>query len=181
MEFVSTLNVSLWFNGASSQSCFYTFPSEINQWAERHSDPESHCSSTVKCILPEYVFLCVSCVVILIWNSPLYGWVEFLMSSPFTSGAVSRNCTAGGWSRPFPPYHIACSVDDDIPEVRVAGQGRHRGQTGEWETLERGCKGQGEELETGAEAAGRRRQPTERETTLCCSFSSQQKQSKTLT
>ncbi|KAM7388336.1 hypothetical protein PAMP_024516 [Pampus punctatissimus] len=31
-------------------------------------------------------------------------------------GSVSRNCTNGGWSRPFPPYHIACSVDDDIPE-----------------------------------------------------------------
>eukprot|EP00064_Thunnus_orientalis_P008933 superscaffoldBa00001099_g8956 len=32
-------------------------------------------------------------------------------------GSVSRNCTNGGWSRPFPPYHIACSVDDDIPET----------------------------------------------------------------
>ncbi|XP_078802440.1 growth hormone releasing hormone receptor, like isoform X5 [Oryzias latipes] len=32
------------------------------------------------------------------------------------TGSVSRNCTGGGWSRPFPPYHVACSVDDDIPE-----------------------------------------------------------------
>ncbi|TDH08481.1 hypothetical protein EPR50_G00097960 [Perca flavescens] len=32
-------------------------------------------------------------------------------------GSVSRNCTSGGWSRHFPPYHIACSVDDDIPET----------------------------------------------------------------
>ncbi|KAG7230839.1 hypothetical protein INR49_019653 [Caranx melampygus] len=32
-------------------------------------------------------------------------------------GSVSRNCTSGGWSRPFPPYHIACSVDDDIPKT----------------------------------------------------------------
>ncbi|XP_054459424.1 growth hormone releasing hormone receptor, like [Anoplopoma fimbria] len=33
------------------------------------------------------------------------------------TGSVSRNCTSGGWSRPFPAYHIACSVDDDIPET----------------------------------------------------------------
>ncbi|KAK1897688.1 Growth hormone-releasing hormone receptor [Dissostichus eleginoides] len=33
------------------------------------------------------------------------------------TGSVSRNCTSGGWSRAFPPYHIACSVDDDIPET----------------------------------------------------------------
>uniref|UniRef100_A0A3Q3VIH5 Growth hormone-releasing hormone receptor n=1 Tax=Mola mola TaxID=94237 RepID=A0A3Q3VIH5_MOLML len=32
------------------------------------------------------------------------------------TGSVSRNCTSAGWSRPSPPYHIACSVDDDIPE-----------------------------------------------------------------
>ncbi|XP_014071409.1 growth hormone-releasing hormone receptor isoform X1 [Salmo salar] len=31
-----------------------------------------------------------------------------------TAGSVSRNCTSNGWSRPFPPYHIACSVDDNI-------------------------------------------------------------------
>ncbi|CAB1324619.1 unnamed protein product, partial [Coregonus sp. 'balchen'] len=33
--------------------------------------------------------------------------------------SVSRNCTSIGWSRPFPPYHIACSVDDNIhiPEL----------------------------------------------------------------
>ncbi|KAI4829147.1 hypothetical protein KUCAC02_023208 [Chaenocephalus aceratus] len=33
------------------------------------------------------------------------------------TGSVSRNCTSGGWTRAFPPYHIACSVDDDIPET----------------------------------------------------------------
>ncbi|XP_024134169.1 growth hormone releasing hormone receptor, like isoform X1 [Oryzias melastigma] len=33
-----------------------------------------------------------------------------------STGSVSRNCTGGGWSRPFPPYHVACNVDDDIPE-----------------------------------------------------------------
>ncbi|KPP70287.1 growth hormone-releasing hormone receptor-like, partial [Scleropages formosus] len=33
-------------------------------------------------------------------------------------GTVSRNCTSDGWSEPTPPYHIACSVEDDIPEVR---------------------------------------------------------------
>uniref|UniRef100_A0A672T4S7 Growth hormone releasing hormone receptor n=1 Tax=Sinocyclocheilus grahami TaxID=75366 RepID=A0A672T4S7_SINGR len=27
-----------------------------------------------------------------------------------------RNCTAGGWSHPFPAYHEACSVEDEIPE-----------------------------------------------------------------
>uniref|UniRef100_A0A4W5PQ08 Growth hormone releasing hormone receptor n=1 Tax=Hucho hucho TaxID=62062 RepID=A0A4W5PQ08_9TELE len=30
------------------------------------------------------------------------------------TGSVSRNCTSIGWSRPFPPYHTACSVDDDV-------------------------------------------------------------------
>ncbi|XP_054646738.1 growth hormone releasing hormone receptor, like isoform X2 [Dunckerocampus dactyliophorus] len=34
-----------------------------------------------------------------------------------STGSVSRNCTDGGWSRPYPPYHVACSVDDDIPET----------------------------------------------------------------
>ncbi|XP_068599670.1 growth hormone releasing hormone receptor, like [Brachionichthys hirsutus] len=33
------------------------------------------------------------------------------------TGSVSRNCTNGGWSRLSLPYHIACSVDDDIPET----------------------------------------------------------------
>uniref|UniRef100_A0A9J7YZ54 Growth hormone-releasing hormone receptor n=1 Tax=Cyprinus carpio carpio TaxID=630221 RepID=A0A9J7YZ54_CYPCA len=32
------------------------------------------------------------------------------------TGIVSRNCTAGGWSHLFPPYHEACSVEDEIPE-----------------------------------------------------------------
>uniref|UniRef100_A0A3Q3E8Z9 Growth hormone releasing hormone receptor n=1 Tax=Hippocampus comes TaxID=109280 RepID=A0A3Q3E8Z9_HIPCM len=32
------------------------------------------------------------------------------------TGQVRRNCTDEGWSRPFPPYHVACSVDDDLPE-----------------------------------------------------------------
>ncbi|XP_026054856.1 growth hormone-releasing hormone receptor [Carassius auratus] len=32
------------------------------------------------------------------------------------TGIVSRNCTAGGWSHPFPPYHEACIVEDEIPE-----------------------------------------------------------------
>ncbi|XP_034438554.1 growth hormone releasing hormone receptor, like [Hippoglossus hippoglossus] len=33
------------------------------------------------------------------------------------TGSVSRNCTSRGWSGPFPPYHVACSVDDDLPET----------------------------------------------------------------
>uniref|UniRef100_A0A3Q3KMG6 Growth hormone-releasing hormone receptor n=1 Tax=Mastacembelus armatus TaxID=205130 RepID=A0A3Q3KMG6_9TELE len=33
------------------------------------------------------------------------------------TGSVSRNCTSTGWSSLFPPYHFACSVDDDIPET----------------------------------------------------------------
>lgn len=45
--------------------------------------------------------------------------VDILIAPRFTSGSVSRNCTGRGWSRPLPPYHVACSVDDDIPEVRV--------------------------------------------------------------
>ncbi|XP_056459589.1 growth hormone releasing hormone receptor, like [Gadus chalcogrammus] len=36
------------------------------------------------------------------------------------TGSVSRNCTDQGWSIPFPQYHIACSVDDDIPETEQA-------------------------------------------------------------
>lgn len=52
------------------------------------------------------------------------------------TGSVSRNCTSGGWSRPFPPYHVACSVDDGIPEVKTGG-----------EVI--GLKGQAEELEAG--------------------------------
>lgn len=35
-----------------------------------------------------------------------------------TSGSVSRNCTGAGWSDASPPYHIACSVDEDTSEVR---------------------------------------------------------------
>ncbi|KAM9848934.1 growth hormone releasing hormone receptor, like [Aulostomus maculatus] len=34
-----------------------------------------------------------------------------------STGFVSRNCTTRGWSRPFPSFHIACSVDDVIPEM----------------------------------------------------------------
>uniref|UniRef100_A0A672TSI4 Growth hormone releasing hormone receptor n=1 Tax=Strigops habroptila TaxID=2489341 RepID=A0A672TSI4_STRHB len=31
------------------------------------------------------------------------------------AGIVKRNCTKKGWSDPFPPYHIACPVEDEIP------------------------------------------------------------------
>ncbi|KAM6962517.1 growth hormone releasing hormone receptor, like [Aplochiton taeniatus] len=34
------------------------------------------------------------------------------------TGSVSRNCSDSGWSDTDPPYHIACSVDDDIPELK---------------------------------------------------------------
>nr|XP_033788789.1 growth hormone-releasing hormone receptor [Geotrypetes seraphini] len=30
-------------------------------------------------------------------------------------GTIRRNCTSKGWSEPFPPYHIACPVNDEIP------------------------------------------------------------------
>lgn len=63
-----------------------------------------------------------------------------------TTGSVSRNCTSGGWSRPFPPYHVACSVDDDIPEVKKKRGGGEviglMGQTEEWEAG--GARGQGQ-------------------------------------
>ncbi|XP_030054079.1 growth hormone-releasing hormone receptor [Microcaecilia unicolor] len=36
----------------------------------------------------------------------------YFMKEP---GTVRRNCTSRGWSEPFPPYHIACPVDDEIP------------------------------------------------------------------
>ncbi|XP_054646741.1 growth hormone releasing hormone receptor, like isoform X5 [Dunckerocampus dactyliophorus] len=42
-----------------------------------------------------------------------------------STGSVSRNCTDGGWSRPYPPYHVACSVDDDIPEEATLCQELH--------------------------------------------------------
>ncbi|XP_076009650.1 growth hormone releasing hormone receptor, like [Genypterus blacodes] len=35
----------------------------------------------------------------------------------FRNNTVSQNCTGGGWSIPFPPYDVACSVDDDILET----------------------------------------------------------------
>lgn len=66
-----------------------------------------------------YLFFFLS-IVILKWSLSLDGWNW--ISLPFTSGSVSRNCTSGGWSRPFPLYHIACSVDDDIPEVRLQAE-----------------------------------------------------------
>ncbi|XP_039236664.1 growth hormone-releasing hormone receptor [Pipra filicauda] len=31
------------------------------------------------------------------------------------AGIVKRNCTRKGWSDPFPPYHVACPVEDEIP------------------------------------------------------------------
>lgn len=31
---------------------------------------------------------------------------------------MSRNCTVSGWSGASPPYHVACSVDEDTSEVR---------------------------------------------------------------
>ncbi|NXI54123.1 GHRHR protein, partial [Chloroceryle aenea] len=31
------------------------------------------------------------------------------------AGIVKRNCTKKGWSDPFPPYHVACQVEDEIP------------------------------------------------------------------
>uniref|UniRef100_A0A8C3SFT6 Growth hormone releasing hormone receptor n=1 Tax=Chelydra serpentina TaxID=8475 RepID=A0A8C3SFT6_CHESE len=39
-----------------------------------------------------------------------------------TAGLVRRNCTVNGWSDPFPSYHIACPVNDEIPveEVKAA-------------------------------------------------------------
>ncbi|KAK0149682.1 Growth hormone-releasing hormone receptor [Merluccius polli] len=33
------------------------------------------------------------------------------------TGSVSRNCTEQGWSSPFPLYHIACTMDDNIAET----------------------------------------------------------------
>uniref|UniRef100_A0A8D0G958 Growth hormone releasing hormone receptor n=1 Tax=Sphenodon punctatus TaxID=8508 RepID=A0A8D0G958_SPHPU len=35
-----------------------------------------------------------------------------------TAGLVWRNCTAQGWSEPFPPYHIACLVEDEMPSSK---------------------------------------------------------------
>ncbi|XP_029442885.1 growth hormone-releasing hormone receptor [Rhinatrema bivittatum] len=37
----------------------------------------------------------------------------YFMKEP--AGTVRRNCTSKGWSEPFPPYHIACPVNNDIP------------------------------------------------------------------
>ncbi|XP_059585351.1 growth hormone-releasing hormone receptor [Alligator mississippiensis] len=37
----------------------------------------------------------------------------YFMKKP--AGLVRRNCTKKGWSDPFPSYHIACPVEDEIP------------------------------------------------------------------
>jgi len=37
-----------------------------------------------------------------------------------SAGIVKRNCTKKGWSDPFPPYHIACPVEDEIPLEEVS-------------------------------------------------------------
>uniref|UniRef100_A0A8B9L5I4 Growth hormone releasing hormone receptor, like n=1 Tax=Astyanax mexicanus TaxID=7994 RepID=A0A8B9L5I4_ASTMX len=42
--------------------------------------------------------------------------VNQTMLCPAIYSTVSRNCTSAGWTHPFPPYHEACSVEDDIPE-----------------------------------------------------------------
>ncbi|KAL2089442.1 hypothetical protein ACEWY4_014130 [Coilia grayii] len=59
------------------------------------------------------------------WQAAMVGETVQLPCPAFFSlfsngtGTISRNCSSSGWSRPFPPYHEACSVEDDIPEVRV--------------------------------------------------------------
>ncbi|MBN3273723.1 GHRHR protein, partial [Polyodon spathula] len=40
---------------------------------------------------------------------------SYLMKNP---GTVSRNCTINGWSNPFPPYYLACTIEDEIPVER---------------------------------------------------------------
>ncbi|XP_042564913.1 growth hormone releasing hormone receptor, like [Clupea harengus] len=46
-------------------------------------------------------------------QSPCPAVFSFFKNS---TGMVSRNCTSSGWSHAFPPYHVACIVEDDIPE-----------------------------------------------------------------
>ncbi|KAI7794469.1 growth hormone-releasing hormone receptor [Triplophysa rosa] len=59
---------------------------------------------------------------VLCWPRAALGDTIYLPCPPVFSlfknntGTVSRNCTAGGWSQPFPLYHEACSVEDDITE-----------------------------------------------------------------
>lgn len=42
------------------------------------------------------------------------------ISASVSAGIVKRNCTKKGWSDPFPPYHIACPVEDEIPLEEVS-------------------------------------------------------------
>ncbi|RLW11197.1 hypothetical protein DV515_00001281 [Chloebia gouldiae] len=39
------------------------------------------------------------------------------IKTSFSAGMIKRNCTKKGWSDPFPPYHVACPVEDEIPLV----------------------------------------------------------------
>ncbi|MBN3307437.1 GHRHR protein, partial [Amia calva] len=76
-------------------------------------------------VLPVCIFLPPGCEqswdAVLCWPSAAVGeTVNISCPSVFSLfmknlGTVSRNCTSDGWSVPFPPYDIACSVDSEIP------------------------------------------------------------------
>ncbi|XP_063058106.1 growth hormone releasing hormone receptor, like [Engraulis encrasicolus] len=76
---------------------------------------EEHSNASTTGCLPEWdILVC--------WQAAAVGeTVQVSCPSVFSyfsnrTGTVSRNCSSDGWSRPFPPYHVACSVEDDIPE-----------------------------------------------------------------
>lgn len=52
--------------------------------------------------------------------SVLWGSSSEKISVSVSAGIVKRNCTKKGWSDPFPPYHIACPVEDEIPLDEVS-------------------------------------------------------------
>ncbi|XP_067086766.1 growth hormone releasing hormone receptor, like [Osmerus mordax] len=83
--------------------------------AEQHclQNIEDHTNHSSQDCLPFWDF--IHC-----WPSAVVGEIIHVacpsVFSFFENNTVSRNCTHTGWSDPFPPYHIACSVDDNIPE-----------------------------------------------------------------
>lgn len=104
----ASLEISPWFRRGRRISRWCCFQVEYLIQHSGEHDAEAH--TTVNICLNQQVD----------WSSEFFP--PFFIFSQ-TTGSVSRNCTSGGWSRPFPPYHVACSVDDDIPEVKTGGRG----------------------------------------------------------
>lgn len=129
-----------WYNSFLGPSHFY--PCHLC------SLPPSHCFSINKIQSILYLFVirwpesaqenCPTNSVRCQWSSSpgttsyqpeVFSWFLFsILSGPslrelntsFSAGMIKRNCTKKGWSDPFPPYHVACPVEDEIPLEEVS-------------------------------------------------------------